>query len=196
MKVNRQGTAVAMGPVRIVWAYLHEPRKKEGKEQPEYGCAVLISKSEDGEIAKAIEEACLEAASGKFGAKGADVYRRQRYPVLKDGDAPENAERWPWMAGHWYANLTSKNAPKCFDQWQKPCEGGLYGGCWCYVSANFAAYDSNGNKGVGGYLNMVMKQRDDAPIGGSASTPEDSFKGLAGWGEAPAMPAMPGDDDL
>ena len=73
----------------------------------------------------------------------------------------------------------------------------FYAGCWCYFSLNFAAYDTNGNKGVGAFLNCVMFARDDETLEGHADASEDfaaiinANRAAAPTGYAAPVPGAP-----
>jgi hypothetical protein len=49
----------------------------------------------------------------------------------------------------------------------------FYSGCWGCVTVNFAAYNSNGNMGVGCFLNNVIKTRDDDRLAGGTTAEQD-----------------------
>lgn len=78
-------------------------------------------------------------------------------------------------------------------------EDTIYSGAWGYAEINFVAYDgvSGGPDGVKGYLNFVMKSRDDERIFGR--TAEQAFAGISG-GMSAVDPtegmdgALPGDE--
>lgn len=74
-------------------------------------------------------------------------------------------------------------------------EDTIYSGAWGYAEINFVAYDgvNNGPDGVKGYLNFVMKSRDDERIFGR--TAEQAFAGISG-GVSQVDPTAGMDDEI
>ena len=87
-----------------------------------------------------------------------------------DGDGPmPSGSAWPAEYRGHYVLRTSANEqhpPIVQDEYGNKCMDAtkIYGGCYCYVSANFYGYD-NQSKGVACGLNGVMFARDGEPFG-------------------------------
>ena len=83
----------------------------------------------------------------------------------------------PECKGCWVLNTSSKRQPKVVDRRVQPIldPDEIYSGMWAIVDINFACFSMSSNSGISCYLNNVQKIRDDEPLGGAASRPEDVF---------------------
>ena len=161
-------TSVRIGEVRFSYANVFEPRANSNGD-PKYSCAILIPKDNTAAV-KLVEDAIAAAQEiGKSSKWGGKIPRPCKNP-LRDGDLDRDD---PVYEGHWFINASastkSKPAVKILD-------GGIladaldnedfYSGCYGAAVINFYPYDSNGNKGVGAGLNVVLKTRDGEKLSG------------------------------
>lgn len=187
---------VTQSPCRLSYPALFQPRApKDGQGDPKYQALLLIPKSDTTTVnamLTAIQTEMAEAAApaGKWGG------RAPAQPTISfyDGDLPNPRSGESWgeeCRGYYLLRASSARQPDVVDEFgQKVLDATkFYAGCWCYFSINFAAYDSNGNKGVGAYLNCVMFARDDEALDGHASAKEDFANLIAA--KSPAPPIMP-----
>lgn len=167
-------TQVRVGEVRFSYAHVFTPRaNSDGKEK--YSCAILIPKSDTAAVETvkaAIENAKNLGKSSKWNGK---IPVNCKTP-LRDGDTERED---PEYAGHWFINASANASQRPA---VKVMEGGsiqdaldeedFYSGCYGAVVLNFFPYDSNGNKGVGAGLNVVLKTRDGEKLSGGISADE------------------------
>ena len=161
-------TMVRIGEVRFSYANVFEPRANNNGD-PKYSCAVLIPKDNAAAV-KLVQDAIAAAQEiGKSSKWGGKIPRPCKTP-LRDGDLDRDD---PVYEGHYFINASastkSKPAVKILD-------GGIladaldnedfYSGCYGAAVLNFFPYDSNGNKGIGAGLNVVLKTRDGEKLSG------------------------------
>lgn len=166
-------------PVRLSYVNLLTPRETDSGES-KYGATILIPKT--AVKTKAMIDAAVEAAiqagiSSRFNGKRPAMLNLP----LHDGDGtrPSDGEPYgPECKGHWVLNATSRQQPGVIDRKGRKIEDAteIYSGMYACVSLNFAAYNNN-KKGVGCYLNNVMKHSDGEALAGK-SRPEDDFADL------------------
>ena len=196
---------VTPNPCRLSFPALFQPKKsKDGQSEPKYQATLLIPKNDTAtvqQIVAALNTELAEASSPTGIWKG----RAPAQPTmtLYDGDAPnpKSGEAWGEEChGCMVLRTSSGRPPECVDETgQKVLNATkFYAGCWCYFSLNFAAYDTNGNKGVGAFLNCVMFARDDETLEGHADASEDfaaiinANRTAAPTGYAAPVPGVPG----
>lgn len=176
MSTEQKSTKVVIGPVRLSFAHVWEPRGMDDSDpKKKYSCAILIPKAKKELIAQ-IEtgiKAAKDEGKGKWGGKIPPSLEVS----FKDGDVekPDLDE----YAGMMFINAKSSNKPSIVDRQRRPIldQEEVYSGCWAYVSINFYSYNTNGNKGVAAGLNNIMKWKDDEAFAGRASAEED-FAGI------------------
>jgi len=172
---NEYATKVVTGDVRLSYVNLFKTRSNQSGVE-KYDTMLLIPKSDSatvGRIQAAVEQATQKGVTEKWhGKKPANL----RTP-LRDGDAEHPDE--PQYAGMWFMNVSAqadrqpqvvKFAGKNADgknKFEPASETEVYSGCWGRVSINFNPYDSAGNRGIGGYINSVVKTRDDENLAGA-----------------------------
>jgi len=172
-------TTVRIGEVRFSYANVFEPRSNNGGD-PKYSCAILIPKDNVAAV-KLVKDAIAAAQEiGKGSKWGGKIPKPCKTP-LRDGDEERDD---PVYADHYFINAsaTTKVKPAV-----KVLDGGIladaldqddfYSGCYGAAVINFFPYDSNGNKGVGAGLNVVLKTRDGEKLSGGMSA-EDALSGL------------------
>ena len=166
---------VVTGEVRLSYANLWEPKSINGGAA-KYSVSVIVPKTDDTTIAKinaAIEAAYREGAVKLRGnGKTVPPLNTLKTP-LRDGD--EDRPDDEAYADSFFFNANSATAPGIVD---KACEpiferSEIYSGVYARVSANFYAFNSNGNKGIACGLNHVQKLRDGEPLGGKTRAEDD-----------------------
>lgn len=172
MATENQATKVIIGPVRLSFAHIWEPRGMDDSDpKKKYSCSMLIPKDKKSiiEAVEAAIKAAKDAGKGKWGGK----IPGKLEVSFKDGDIekPDLDE----YAGMMFINAKSSTKPNVVDRKRQPIldQEEVYSGCWAYVSINFYPYDTNGNKGVAAGLNNIMKWKDDEAFAGRASAEDD-----------------------
>lgn len=166
-------TKVITGKVRLSFVHLLEPHAYEGQEA-KYSTMILIPKSDTKTInaIKAAQKAALEQGiASKFGGKKPTNIKT----TLRDGDEEMDTEERPEFAGHYFMNVSSKTKPGLLDKAKRKTESpdDIYSGVYAYVSINFFAYNTAGNKGISAGLNHVMALGEGDYLGGRASAEAD-----------------------
>jgi hypothetical protein len=175
-------TKVVTGKCRFSFVNAFEPKSFAEGMEPKYSVMLLIPKSDVGTIErmkKAIDAAAQKGLSTKFGGKMPAVLKT----TLKDADKDTNQDGevlkdiWPYAAGHYVINVSSKNAPQVVDADRNPIMDPteLYSGCYGRASINFFAYNTNGNKGISAGLGNLQKLEDGEPLG-TMTTADQDFK--------------------
>ena len=158
-------------PCRISFAAIFEPKSINGSEA-KYSVSCLIPKEDKKTllaIHKAVEAAKEDGKTRKWGGK---IPPNLKLP-LRDGDIDrpddENYQE------HFFVNASSKDAPQVVDRHVQPVTDPMmvYSGCYCNVSVNFYAFNSNGNRGIACGLGNIQKVRDGEPLGGRSSAADD-----------------------
>ena len=165
-----------VGPVRFSYAHVFSPYKFDGDEgEGKYFATLIIPKTDKKAVAlinKAIQEAMAEAKDKKWGGKAIPASKLAL--PLRDGDE-DNEKDAPEIKGCYYMRAKSSQKPQVVDKDRQPITdpAEFYSGCYGYASIVFLGYDHAGNKGVGCYLNNVMKTKDGESLGGGSSADED-----------------------
>jgi len=177
---------VTKTPVRLSYCFLNSPRKNDDGTDGKYSAMLIIPKSDTATV-KQLNDA-IEAARAVGAAKGIRGARNFLSP-LRDGDGqkPRGGDYGPECKGCWVLNSSSKRQPKVVDRHVRPIldPDEIYSGMWAIVDINFACFSMSSNSGISCYLNNIQKIRDDEPLGGAASRPEEVFAAVDD-----------GDDDL
>ena len=165
---------------RANYCYLDEkkqpPAASEGGSQNPYWCLTLAL-PKDHPFWDELDERIQIALEAKFGSK---LPKKWRSPV-RDGDEGENED----FHG---CNMIELKSPK-----RKPgvkvynpdgantdvvdYDEEIYSGMECIATARVGAYD-NVSKGVGIYLNNVLKVADGERFAGSVTSAEEDFEGF------------------
>ena len=163
-------------PVRFNYAHVFSPHKFDGDEgEGKYFATLIIPKTDKKAVAlinKAIQEAMAEAKDKKWGGKVPPASKLAL--PLRDGDE-DNEKDAPELKGCYYMRAKSSQKPQVVDKDRQPITdpSEFYSGCYGYASIVFLGYDHAGNKGVGCYLNNLMKTKDGESLGGGSSADED-----------------------
>ena len=158
-------------PCRISFANIWEPRSINGSEE-KYSVSCVIPKSDTATIAR-IEKAVEAAkADGKTRRWGGKIPPNLKLP-LRDGDLerPDDENYRDCM----FVNASSKEAPQIVDRRKQPITDPMmvYSGCYCNISVNFYAFNTNGNRGVACSLGNIQFVKDGDRLGGKASADAD-----------------------
>lgn len=189
--IQRYGSKVVLGPVRLSHVHIFDRQKFDGDNgDGKYSVQPLVPKDDKKAVQAlrdAIDAAYAEGVKTKWNGRKPPF---ANYPPMTDGDTlnrngePRGAE----CAGHYYVNAKTSHQPGCVDK--DRCEildaDEVYSGMWGVVSINFYPYASASGIGVACALNNVMKYADGERFGGGASAAED-FKDVSFDG---------GDDDM
>lgn len=159
-------------PVRLSYVNIFKPRQIEGSE-PKYSVCIMFPKT-DKALKKIFDDAIRKTAVDDAAKWGGKVPANLKTPI-HDGD--EDRPDRPEFAGMWYFNATSTRKPQVLDEYKDEMldPNDLYSGCWARVSVNFSGYSNSGNKGIGAYINNIMKLKDDVRLGGTSATAEEDF---------------------
>lgn len=169
-----------MSPVfRASYVHVFEPGKDmQGNEY--YGLSMIFDKAKlKPEELAAIKKGISDAAAEKFG-KDQSKWPRGLKICLRDADQEDrgnpNAPNFdPAYANAYFMNCKSGRQPGVVDEKVQPIisQDEFYSGCYARATIVFHAYDKAGAKGVGCYLNNVMKVADGERLGGSAPASSD-----------------------
>lgn len=169
-------TKVVTKRVRFCFVYVFERRTNADGTEGKYQSCILIPKKDKATISKierAIEAAAEAGKSSKFDGR---IPKRWKNPVLKDGDEERPDDEA--FEGMMFINASSNSPIKVVDR--DPSNAIIdpeefYSGVWGRASLNFAAYNFEGNKGIGCYINSLQKLEDGERLGGNTSNPEADF---------------------
>lgn len=166
---------VVFGPCRLSYTHVFAKYNPGGNaEDGKYMTNILIPKDEKETVAaikKAIETAKSNGIVSKWGGKEP---KKLDLP-LRDGDEKDDDV----YEDHYYLNAKSNTRPGIIDKRKQPIvdEEEIYSGVWAYISVEFYAYDTNGNRGIACGLSNIMKFKDDEHLGGRVSADRD-FEGV------------------
>ena len=172
-------TQVRIGEVRFSYANVFEPRANTNGD-PKYSCAILVPKTNTAAVQMVRDAINAAMENGKSSKWGGKIPKPCKSP-LRDGDEERDD---PTYEGMYFINASASTKSKPA---VKVLEAGMladaldsedfYSGCYGAAVINFYPYDSNGNKGVGAGLNVVLKTRDGEKLSGSVSA-EEALSGL------------------
>lgn len=159
-------------PVRLSYVNVFRPRQIEGSD-PKYSVCIMFPKT-DKTLRAIFDDAIEETKRSDADKWGGKIPANLRTPI-HDGDTDRPDQ--PEFRGMWYFNASSNRKPQVLDELKDEMldPNDLYSGCWARVSVNFAGYNNSGNKGIGAYINNIMKIRDDTRLGGTSATAEEDF---------------------
>lgn len=172
-------TTVTLGPVRLSYANIWEPKAVKPGDPLKYSCRLLIPKENAKaikEINEAIEAAKQKGIESKWGGKEPPGLKMP----LRDGDDPSDSQSGrPENAGMFFLNASGNNQPAIVDRAVKPIldKREVYSGCWAFVNVNFYPYNTNGARGVAVGLGPIQKYKDDVAFSGEVSA-EEAFSKL------------------
>lgn len=179
----KTATSLNIGECRFSYAWVMSPKKSDdGTEK--YSAQLIIPKS--NEAFKKLYDAAIAAATAdgvtkKWGGKRPGKLQTP----LRDGDEEFPGEEL--YENMWFMNVSSSlgNKPgvavledgEILDALDND---DFYSGCYGVAAVNFRAYDSHGKKGIGAFLNNVIKTRDGDRLGGGNTSAAEDFADLCG----------------
>lgn len=183
------GTTMTTGIVRLSYPSLIEPRFNEQSGTSKYEAALIFSKH-DAAMNQMVSAKIQEAIK-----RG--IEERKLLPTttidnvkmtLKDGINDPTLSQDPYNHDKMILRTTSVSKPALM-QLAPPgtaspvvplqdAESKIYPGCYVVASVNFAAYNSNGNRGVSCFINSVLWYEDGESFAGGI-TAEEAFADVA-----------------
>ena len=147
---------IVLKNVRLSYPHLFTPEKFDEKQDPKYGC-VLIIKKDDPQVA-GIKEAIYKAGQEKWGNKiQPGKWPSNLHWPLKDGD--DKADENPEYAGCYFISPTSKQPVVLLDRAKRKlteADDKLYPGAYVNASLAVSHFDAAMKRGVSIYLNGVQ----------------------------------------
>lgn len=164
---------------RLYYPHFFKPQMRKGEtdqSKARYQTTVLLPKNaEMALLLKAVEDAAI----AKWGSDYAKKIKVKK-PFLKTEEQPKMAELvddYPV-----FLRLNSKDKPGVVFANGTTCteekSHEVYGGRWAFVSVRAAAYEVDGSKGVGLYLQNVQLLEDDERLGGGRVSAEAEFESI------------------
>jgi hypothetical protein len=168
---------LTVGPVRISYANLFEPRQSTTVgAKPKYGVTLLIPKTAKETYAKIL--AAIEETKQNYKANNPKAaWINNPKTTLYDGDGlrASGEPYGPEAQGHWVLSTSSQRQPLVVDHMKSPILDSslVYSGCFGLAVINFYAYDTAGNKGLACGINGFMKTADGEKLGGGGVSNAD-----------------------
>lgn len=172
-------SSVTLGPVRLSFLNVFQPRAMAEGQAPKYSACILIPK-DNKKLVKAAQDAIEAARLGSADKFNGKVPASLKSPMHDgDGEMPNGGEYGAECKGMYVLNASAKDQPHLVDRQVRPImdQTELYSGVWANVGVNFYAYNNNGNKGIACGLNGIQKVRDDESLGGRKRA-EDMFSAV------------------
>jgi hypothetical protein len=164
---------VVTGRVILAHPYIFNSRPIGTKIDPgKFTAMVIVDKGDKATVSK-LTTAVDEAIKSLWLDKVPAVLSTP----IKDGDAKyaEDEKKYLHLKGKLYLNAKTTNKPKVFDasvnEISEPTQ--VTSGDYAKVSLNFKAFDKNGNKGVGVYLNAIQHLGKGVAIIGGGDAKDD-----------------------
>lgn len=164
---------------RLSYCNLFYPKKnvkEDGTTQSQYGCQIIIDKSDTNSvdaIKKAIEYVKVKDKSILSNKNGLVAGIKL---CLRDGDdSNETVFGDKNYVGKYFINATNKERPGLLDENRQEVidDNKFYSGCYAYVSLNLSGYNSEGNRGIGAYINNALFIKDGERLDGRISAVDD-----------------------
>lgn len=170
------GTKVITGKVRLSFVHVLEPHAFEGQEE-KYSTMLIISK-DDKETLKAMRKAIKAAYEAGKNDKLKGVKFEKLKVTLRDGDEEMDTEERPEFENAMFINVSSKDKPQILKREdgirvKTDDSDDIYSGVFAFVSINFYAYSTAGNKGVTAGLNNIFTTCKGDFLGGRSSAESD-----------------------
>lgn len=165
-------TQITTGRVRLSYVKIFSADPETGK----YSTTLLIPKSDKATLTK-IQKAMDAAKAVYLSRNPGKKLPSNMDTILHDGDGekPNGGNYGPECRGCMVMNTSTKNKPVVVYSDKTPMTDSseLYSGCYGRAIINFYVYDRNGNKGISGGLNGIMKLSDGEPLSGGVVTDAD-----------------------
>ena len=174
-----------IGECRFSYVNIDEPVDRLNTGNPKYSITLLIPKDDEALVNKIKNDINQALQEGKNKVFNGTLPNNPK-TTLHDGDGlKQNGEPFgPECNGHWVMTCTTsaKYSPGVIvrknGSLMKAEPGEVKSGDYGYATVSFKAYNVNGSKGIGSYLNNVCKTRDGEPLGGARRSAMDEFKFL------------------
>ena len=169
---------IVVGPVRFSYLSLLEKSENLNGDM-QYSAVIMVPKEDKKLLAKiqAGMQAAIDLGIKKGKIKKADV-RNLRLPLRDGDDKDDRGSKGSEFDGVVWFNANNKiNQPSVVDLERQPImdDEEIYSGMWGYAHITFSVYNAKGSKGIGAYINYVMKTKDDERLDGRISV-EDAFE--------------------
>lgn len=193
---------IVTGKVRLSFTYLKEPDEDDNGNLA-YRSMILIPKSDKVTIKKmqiAIQAATIKFAKGDK-AKAAKLLKHPKWhkPIRNPDNEDEESYGGEQYEGMFFLTAKNKDRPglllkngtrvDSLDMIDKH----FYSGAFVNCSLSFFPYDQKGNKGVGVYLNNIIKNSDGERLDGRVSA-EDELSEFIDESDTSGLEGL--DDDL
>lgn len=188
-------------PGRVSFPSVFESQSYEG-DDAKFSITLVYTKDKmnEAELEKLQEMARLanEVSKARFGCNIGEIPpsggQVVRSPFRKGEEKPKY-----YQPGDLFVKFVSKLRPGVVDQGRTvidPTSRDFYAGCWARVSYTVYAYERKGNRGVSFGLTNVQKVRDDEPLSGGNTAPEDDFDDISGPGSNAVQDALTEDTSV
>jgi hypothetical protein len=172
--------------VRLSYANIWQPRKKEDPtDKDKYG-VVLMWPEENTTFTKKVEDAI--AAAHKEGTAGlwqGKHVSKDKHTLYHGSEKPDNEA----AQGQMCLSTSSGSKPGIYrymgkDQKNEPIfdeitdREAVYNGCYCRASVNISPYDHSGKKGVTAYINHLIFVKHGERLGGGRDSVANDFAGV------------------
>lgn len=172
------GTGI-IGPVRLAYLFVHEPRVNnlEPDKEPQFETTLLIPKQasefnpEPEKTLEKMKRLVQEAYHEFFGNK---TPQDPKNP-LRDGDLVTNSQGDPKFPGYYFVKTSAQFKPLLIDGFRNAVtdKDTFVSGDWGNVKVSCYGYDRAGNRGVSVGLRGIQFTRKDKPLGSGGTTPEE-----------------------
>jgi hypothetical protein len=171
---------------RLSFCNVFKPFAGKAGDKPKYMCDFLWPKTNEAFTNRLIAAMMEAAENGRewlgLGPTDPIALKNIKHPV-KDGDT--KAAKYPEYAGMYFINASAAEdkKPEVCDLSGRilMTEQEFYSGCYGRLDLNIVVWDpakAKGNRGVGAYLNNVLKTKDGMALGGVRKSAQESFQEL------------------
>lgn len=162
--------------VRLSFPNLFEAKAVGGEGSPRFSAVFLFDPG--GATASAVEQALVDAATEKWGAKAAATLKSLRATdkvCVRDGDLKSDYEGF---AGQIYLSANNPTRPTVLDADKSPlvaADGRPYAGCYVNAVVEIWAQDNQYGRRVNALLKGVQFAKDGDAFAGGGVASEDDF---------------------
>ena len=164
----------------------------EGEGEPKYSCVLAFDEGTDLSELKALLK------KGLVETFGDDIPAKAKYPLKKGEDAfPGKDDKPSPFAGKMVISSATSEQPKMvrvLNGTYVPIvdHSELYAGCRVQAFVGIQGYNMKVNKGVGVYVNGIMKISDGENLEGGSRDADTMFGSAEGKADTPSNAAAPG----
>lgn len=195
---NTNPFKVVTGEHRLTYVNVKTPKAFEDGADPKYNVTLLIEKDHpDVQKIKAAIKAAYDA-NKESAFKGLPLTSPKLWNPLRDGaewlEEHPDAEEYEGM---YFIKCQAKNQPPVWDADKNDILDldEVYSGCYGRVIMNCYAFNKNGNRGFGFFLNGLMKTKEGERLGGSMASADEFDDAPAPRKNAAPAKAKPGIDN-